>query len=584
MSNYPLMPRDHRTSWELLRRLWTYISPFHWRLATLLVVMLSAIPLNLLKPFPLTLAVDSVIDSKPLPHFLQPWVPSLIQTSTTAMLTFVFSAYVIIALCNHLQGRVLWMLCSLTGERMILSFRSRLFEHLQRICTSYHDTKGSADSVYRLQHDAACVKQIPIDAGIPLVRDVCMLAGIAILMIIVDWQFALVALTMMPLLFWLTRRCSRRLKETWSNVKSTESETVSCVQEVFGSPRVVKAFGREDHEHRRFLGHATEWVKQHNTLASIGSGFDFTFGMSVAIGTATALIVGIEHVKTGRLSMGDLLLLMAYMAQFSGPLDTATKKLADMQSYLVGFQRALAVLDIPPLMIDQPTARPVVRAQGRVAFRGVSFGYMGKAPVLRRISFSVPAGTRVGIVGVSGGGKSTLVSLLTRFVDPQEGCVLLDGLDVRQYRLADLRRQFAIVPQEPMLFSRSIADNIRYGNPHATQADIETAAKAAHADAFIRVLPHGYQTHVGAGGARLSGGERQRIALARAFLRNAPIVILDEPTSALDAQTEVDLIEVMGRLMCDRTTFLITHRLTALKHCDLQLLLRDGRASVQALD
>src|SRR5262249_19526034 len=173
---------------------------------------------------------------------------------------------------------------------------------------------------------------------------------------------------------------------------------------------------------------------------------------------------------------------------------------------------------------------------------------------------------------------------LTRFVDPQEGCVLLDGLDVRQYRLADLRRQFAIVPQEPMLFSRTIADNIRYGNPLATQADIEAAARAAHADTFIRGLPYGYQTQVGAGGARLSGGERQRIALARAFLRNAPIVILDEPTSALDAQTEADLIDVMDRLMRNRTTFLITHRMNALKHCDIQLLLRDGRVSVQALD
>ncbi len=579
-----LMSQSHRASSDLLPRLWTVIAPFRLQLAGLCAVVLLSIPLNLLTPVPLTLAVDSIIGSRPLPAVLQPWVPASMQQSTTALLMLMFTAYVGIALCTHLQGMVLWLLSSHTGERMIFAFRSRLFEHLQHFCSSYHDTHGPADSVYRLQHDAASVKQIPIDALIPLLRAVCMLTGLATLMIIIDWQFALVALSMLPVLFWLTRRCGRQLRTTWSAVKSTESATIACVQEVLSASRVVKAFGREGHEHRRFLDHAMDWVKKHNSLASIGSGFDFLFGMAVATGTATALVVGLEHVKSGRLTIGDFLLLMAYAGQLAGPLDTATKKLAELQSCLVGFRRALAILDIPPLIADPPAPRSLHRARGQVALRGVSYAYPGASPVLRRISFSIPAGTKVGILGTSGAGKSTLLNLIARFIDPQEGAVLLDGIDVTQYRLTDLRRQFAIVPQDPILFSTTIAENIRYGNLRATQADIEAAARAAHADAFIRSSSEGYETNVGERGSRLSGGERQRIALARAFLRNAPIVILDEPTSALDSRTEADLIDVIDELISGRTTFLITHRLSTLKSCDVQLVLNQGCVSLRALN
>jgi ATP-binding cassette, subfamily B, bacterial len=578
------MSQHQRASSPLLRRLWSLIAPFRLQLACLCAVVLLSIPLNLLTPVPLTLAVDSIIGSRPLPAILQAWVPIWMQQSTTALLMLMFTVFVGIALCTHLQGMALWLLSSYTGERMIFAFRSRLFEHLQHICSSYHDTHGPADSVYRLQHDAAAVKQIPIDALIPFFRAVCMLVGLATLMIIIDWQFALVAMGMLPVLFLLTRRCGRQLRTTWSAVKSTESATIACAQEVLSASRVVKAFGREDHEHRRFLGHAMDWVKKHNSLASVGSGFDFMFGMAVATGTAAALVVGLHHVKSGQLTIGDFLLLMAYMSQLAGPLDTATKKLAELQSCLVGFRRALAILDIPPLITDLPAARSLQRASGQVGFRSVSYAYPGASPILRGISFSIPAGTKVGILGTSGAGKSTLMNLLARFIDPVEGAVLLDGIDVAQYRLTDLRRQFAIVPQDPMLFSTTIADNIRYGNLEATQEDIEAAARAAHADSFIRSRPEGYDTHVGERGSRLSGGERQRIALARAFLRDAPIVILDEPTSALDSRTETDLMEVMDELMCGRTTFLITHRPSTLKSCDIQLVLNQGRVSLQALD
>jgi ATP-binding cassette, subfamily B, bacterial len=578
------MPHQTRSSLDLLRTLWTVIHPFRWQLMTLSAIVMLSIPLNLLSPLPLTIAVDSILGSRPLPGLLQTWVSASIQGSTASLLLLVFAAYLGVALCTHLQGLAIWLLSSYTGERMIFAFRSRLFGHLQHICASYHDTHGPADSVYRLQHDAASVKQIPIDAVIPFMRAICMLAGLCTLMIIIDWQFALVAIAMLPVLFALTRYSGRKLRTTWSAVKSTESKTMACAQEVLGASRVVKAFGREHHEHSRFLDHAMDWVKQHNSLAAVGSRFDFLFGMAVALGTATALVVGIDHVKSTRITLGDFLLLMAYTAQLSGPLDIATKKLAELQSCFVGFRRALAILDIPPVITDQPMARPLERARGSVAFRSVSFAYPGAPAVLRRVSFSIPPGTKVGIMGTSGAGKSTLLNLLARFFDPSEGAVLLDGVNLKDYRLTDLRRQFAIVPQDPMLFSTSIAENIRYGNLQATQAEVEAAARAAHADGFIRMRPQGYDTQVGERGASLSGGERQRIALARAFLRDAPIVILDEPTSALDARTESDLVEVMDQLTAGRTTFLITHRPSTLKRCDIQLVLQQGRVSLHALD
>jgi ATP-binding cassette subfamily B protein len=270
------------------------------------------------------------------------------------------------------------------------------------------------------------------------------------------------------------------------------------------------------------------------------------------------------------------------MAQLAGPLDTVAKKLTELQSHLVGFRRALASLDTPPLVTDRADSSRLVKSKGHVAFRGVSFAYPSSPAVLRDVSFHIPAGTRVGIVGPSGAGKSTIVNLLTRFHDPSAGIVLLDGRDLRDYRLSDLRNQFAIVPQDPQLFSTTIAENIRYGNLQATDGEVQAAARAAHAEEFICALPDKYDTPVGDRGSRLSGGQRQRIALARAFLRDAPIVIFDEPTSALDADTEADLVDVMEQLTAGRTTIMIAHRLHTLRHCDLQLMLRQGRIVVQA--
>jgi ATP-binding cassette subfamily B protein len=291
----------------------------------------------------------------------------------------------------------------------------------------------------------------------------------------------------------------------------------------------------------------------------------------MACGTAAALFVGVRHVQTGTLTLSELLLAMAYLAQLYGPLETITKKVGELQSSLAGFQRAYTLLDEAPEVPEIPHARPIHRAIGAVHFEHVSFAYEGNRPILDEVSLTVQPGMRVGIVGSSGTGKSTLLHLVMRLFDPTGGRILLDGVDLREYRLADLRRQFAVVLQEPVLFSGTIADNILYGRPDGTFDDIVKAAQAAQAHDFIMRLPEEYATQVGNRGAKLSGGERQRISLARAFFRDAPILILDEPTSSVDVETEEEILEALDLLMEGRTTFLITHRLSALRACTVQL-------------
>jgi ATP-binding cassette, subfamily B, bacterial len=360
-------------------------------------------------------------------------------------------------------------------------------------------------------------------------------------------------------------------------VKKLESSALSVVQEALAAVRVVKAFGQEDREQERFLRRASEGVWARLRVAFAEGRFGLLVGVTTAVGTAAVLFIGVRHVQTGALTLGELLLVMAYLALLYAPLQTISKGTATMQSSLAGAERAFLLLDEAPDVVERPNARSVLRVSGAVAFHNVSFTYDKGHPVLHKVSFEIRPGTRLGIMGMTGAGKTTLVSLLTRFYDPTAGQILLDGVDLREYKLADLRNQFAIVLQEPVLFSSSIAENIAYARPDASEEKIKEAAKAANANEFIVSLPNGFHTLVGERGMRLSGGERQRIALARAFLKDAPILVLDEPTSSVDVQTETAIIEAMERLMHGRTTFVITHRLSALKYCDELLRIENGR-------
>ena len=549
-----------------------------WRHVTgLFLVGLLASPLALLTPLPLKLAVDSVLDARPLPAFLEALVPTAVARSATALLVLVVGLAVLIALLSQLQDLASKYLTAAAGERMVRDFRARIFTHLQRVSLSYHDSTGAADSMYRIQQDATALRSIAIDGLIPLVSSAVTLAGMVYVMARIDWQLALVALAVSPPLLVVAHTYRPRFRKQAWEVKKLESAALGVVHEALGALRVVKTFGREAHEGERFVRRADEGVRGRIGLALIEGRFNLLVGLIMAAGTATVLFIGVSHVRSGLLSLGDLLLVMGYLGKVYEPMKTIGRKVGTLQGHLASAERAFAILDQPADVPERPQSRPLARAAGAVEFRNVSFAYEPDHAVLHEVSFEVPPGARVAITGTTGAGKTTLVSLLTRFYDPTDGAILLDGVDLRDYRLADLRSQFAMVLQDPVLFSTSIAENIAYGRPGATENDIIDAARIAGAHDFVVRLPRGYATLVGERGIQLSGGERQRVALARAFLKDAPLLILDEPTSSVDLTTETVILEAMDRLMRGRTAFLITHRGSAHASCDVCLRVERGR-------
>jgi ATP-binding cassette, subfamily B, bacterial len=564
----------------LYRRLLGQARPYAKYLAALLLLELLGSLLVLTLPLPLKVAIDSVVGSRPLPGFLARVVPESVAASPTGLLVVAAAALVVLTLLNNLQSLAESLLRAYAGERLVLAFRSRLLRHAQRLSLSYHDAQGTADATYRIQTDAAAVQNIVIDGVLPLLTSVVTVVLMFAVTAWLDWQLALAALGVAPVLLFASGYYRRRLRERSREVKRLESSALAVVQEVLSVLRVVKAFSQEDREQARFLRHSREGLRSRLRLLLAEGGYGLLVNLTTAVGTASVLFLGVSHVRDGTLTLGDLLLVLGYLAQLYDPLKTISRKAAGMQSHLAGAERAFALLDQEPEVVDRPDARPLARAAGALTFRNVSFGYDDGRPVLRDVSFAVAPGTRLGVVGATGAGKTTLLNLLTRFYDPRRGQILLDALDLRAYRLADLRNQFALVLQDAVLFSASVGENIAYARPDATQEEIEAAALAAQAHDFITQLPCGYDTLVGERGMRLSGGERQRIAIARAFLKDAPILLLDEPTSAVDVQTEAGILEAMERLMSGRTCILITHRQHPLSACDTILTLEQGQLAV----
>ena len=564
------------SDFTLYRRLLAEARPYWPHLGVLFALGLLSTPIALLVPLPLKIVVDSVLGTRPLPGPLAVWVPATWHSPETS-LAIAIGVLLAVTLLAQLQSLFNTWLRAYVGEHIVLGFRSRLLEQSQRLSLSYHDSTGTADTAYRIQYDASALQYVAVDGLIPFVSATITLVAMLSVTARLDWQLAAVALAVAPILFTLSRSFRRRMRGQSRAVKKLESSALHVVQEVLGALRVVKAFNQEPRETERFLGRAREGVAARLQLALIEGRFGLWVGLTTAAGTAAVLYLGVGHVRAGVLTLGELLMVMSYLAQLYQPLSTISRKAASLQSYLASAERAFTLLDEVPDVPERPDARPIGRAVGAVEFRGVSFGYDADRTVLRDVSFTVEPGTRVAVTGATGAGKSTLMSLLTRFYDPTSGVVLLDGVDLRDYRVADLRRQFAIVLQHPLLFSTTIAENVAYGRPGAPREAIEQAAMAANAHDFISRLPRGYDTQVGELGQKMSGGERQRIALARAFLRDAPVLILDEPTSSVDLKTEAVILEALERLMASRTVFLITHRPSSWTMCDVRLQLERGR-------
>lgn len=559
------------------RRLAAEVRPYTGQTVVIFLVDLLGTPLLLLAPVPLKIAVDSVLGGKPLPPRLDALLPTGVTHTDLGLLLTVAVMQVLVVVLAQLQQMSSYVLRVRTGETMTLALRERLFLHAQRLSLLRHDTRGSTDSVYRIQYDAAEVQKVTVDGLLTTATAAISLTVTVVVVCRLDWQLAVVGLLVAPLLVVLTRRYRLRVRPRYRDVKGIETDAMQVVQEALGALRVVKAFGQEEGERARFRRRSGTGVQARIRLAMAEATFGLLVNLVTAIGTAAVLFIGVRHVQRGVLTLGELLMVIAYLAQLYAPLQTISKKAATLQSSLASADRVFEFLDEPADVPQAPHAVPLVRARGEVEFRHVSMRYPNGAPVLEDLSFRVEPDTTVGVFGATGAGKTTLVSLLVRFYDPTAGAVLLDGVDLRDYRVDDVRRQVAFVLQDPVLFSTSIGENIRYARPDASFEEVVAAAEQADAHEFVSRLPDGYDTQVGERGLRLSGGERQRISLARAFLKDGRIIVLDEPTSSVDVGTETRILAAMERLARGRTTFLIAHRASTLRNCDATIELAHGQ-------
>ena len=571
------MNPSRSTDLALFRRLLLEVRPYLPHMGLLLLVGLLATPLTLVTPLPLKIAVDTVLGSHPLPGPVRAALPRGMAPTQGQCLAIAVGLLVATALLKQGQDLANNLLKKYVVERMTLDLRARVFRHAHRLSFTYHDRQGTADAAYRIQQDVPDAQSIVVESVFPSITAFITLVSMFLVTAKMDWQLALVALSITPILFFVNRHYRRQFRGRWRAVKNLESSALAVIHEALGALRVVKAFGQEDREESRFIDRSGQGMWARIRLTAYEGGFGLQVGVLTAIGTAGVLWLGVQHVRTGVLTLGQLLVVMGYLTQLYDPLKTLSRKAATFQSKLTSAERVFSLIDNPPDVREKPRARSLARARGEIEFRHVSFGYTDRRTVLENVSFALPAGARLGITGPTGAGKTTLVSLLLRFYDPAEGEILLDGVDLRDYRIADLRNQFALVLQEPVLFSSSIAENIAYARPGASDQAIVEAAKVANAHEFITRLPQGYDTVVGERGMSLSGGERQRISLARAFLKDAPILVLDEPTSAVDLRTEALIIGALEQLMRGRTTLMIAHRLSTLESCDHRLDVDHGR-------
>ena len=540
-------------------------------------LLLGAAAAGLLQPWPLKLVVDSVLGEMPAPALLA-GAASILPLSPRSSLLVVLCVSIVLlqAVVGALTMLGTNMLVAI-GLRMVFRLRTRLFNHVQRLSLAFHDATPVGDSLYRVTWDSYAAQTVINAAIVPAVTAAASLVGIAAVLLSRDAALAVAALLVAVPLIVLIRHLDRPLSAHSTRVHEHESEVSSRVQETLAGIRAVQAFGREALEHERFERQAAASLRASVRLTALQTGSHALIAVLMALGTAAVVALAGWRALAGQLTSGDVVLVVAYVTMLYKPLETLAYTAVAVQGAAAGGTRVLSLLDAVPDVVDAPDATPLsARARGHIRFEGVSFAYRGGAVALRDVDLDIAPGTTLAVVGASGAGKSTLASLLVRFYDPTRGQIVLDGRDVRTITLASLRESIALVLQEPLLFGASVRENIAYGRPDASDADIVAAARAAGAHEFVAALPDGYATPIGERGVRLSGGERQRVAIARAFLKNAPVLILDEPTSALDAASEAALLEALERLMQGRTTLIIAHRLSTIRRADRIAVLHEG--------
>jgi ATP-binding cassette subfamily B protein/subfamily B ATP-binding cassette protein MsbA len=561
---------------SVYRRALRYFRPFLGETVLGTALMLAGIGLNLLKPWPFKIIVDEVLTPgkpRPVTGTLHRWFGTM---SPPAMILSLCLAIVAVNFLAGLLNLVTNMIFVRVGLQSLLKLRTELYAYLQALPLKYHDARRSTDSSFRVAYDSQAIQSI-YSKGSFIFSSIVTLGGTLVLMCLVDWELTLVALGIMPLVVLAIYVFAKRIRTESTTIQERESDVLSVAQEGLSSIRMVHAFGREDYEVAQFRTRATGSLEANMRFTGTQMKSSLVIGTLMALGTAAMYYLGSIHVLDARLSLGDLFVLSSYLIMLYQPLEALTYTTWALEGAAAGAQRCFEVLDHEDDVKDQPGAKAIMGTRGELAFDHVDFGYEPSRLILEGIDLDVGSGQTVAFVGGTGAGKSTLLSLAPRFYDPNRGRVLLDGQDLRTITKKSLRAQISIVLQDTLLFSTTIRENIAYGRPEASEEEIIEAAKRAQAHDFILRMPEGYSAQVGERGGHLSVGQRQRIGIARAFLKNAPILLLDEPTSALDPTTEAAIMETIKELMRGRTTLIITHRIATVHDMGKIVVLRHGR-------
>jgi ATP-binding cassette subfamily B protein/subfamily B ATP-binding cassette protein MsbA len=563
----------------LYLRIFRYFHQFFWKTLLSILLMTAGVGLNLLKPWPFKYIVDGILATEvsattaSAKAFMSTYLG---WTSQVGAVVFLSATLIIITLLSSLVTLVTNMLLLRIGLQGTLKLRTDLYSCLQSLPLKYHDARRSSDSSYRVAYDSQSIQTIYNKGFSTIFSALLMLVVAFIIMVKMDWKLTLISLVVLPLFVVSMRYYAERIRKESTSIQERESDLLATAQEGLSSIRMIQSFGREAFEVDQFHHHAKQSLEANFRLNITSTQSALVVGTLMALGTSLMYAVGALQVLHSTLSLGDLLVFASYLTMLYQPIEQLTYTAWALEGAAAGAQRCFEVLDEKEETIDLPEAISLKQTTGEISFTDVSFSYTPAKAVLKNITLLIPPGETVAFVGGTGTGKSTLLSLIPRFYDPCSGLVRIDGHDLRTLRKESVRQQIGMVFQETVLFSSTIHENIAYGREGATDDEIIEAAKRAKAYDFIMGMPHGFETHVGERGGHLSVGQRQRIGIARAFLKNAPLLLLDEPTSALDPETEKAIMETIFELMQGRTTLIVTHRISTVHRLNHIVVLKEG--------